>query len=154
MKNSPKNLKQAILIVAAILINFCLQAGNDISKDEALSEIRAIKKSKSYNTFALKKIEKYAQSASCNYENFVLYAKKVSTVGFHTKMYMTLAKETSKLDEENPLLLEVAEIVEISSMGIDRFETILDSAIQAKTPEEKNRVSESIRAIKTEMEHL
>jgi hypothetical protein len=146
-------LKSTGLIFLAMMFSFLLNANpeqNGITKEEALKEIREIKKNAAFHIGSIKQIEKYASQSTANFQNFVVYAQLASTVGHHTNMYVRLAEATSKLTTENQLLTELARIVENPDIGIDRFEDIMDAALKAKTQEEKDKVLERIHSIKAE----
>ena len=154
MKTSLKSSGIAFLtMLGLVMLSFSLNANpqnNGISKEEALKEIGEIKRNAEFHIGAIGQIEKYAEKSTTNFENFVVYARLASTVGYHTDMYVRLAAATSRLTSENSLLTEVARIVENTNLGIDRFESIMDAALKAKTQEEKDNVLERIFAIKLE----
>lgn len=146
-------LKSSGLFLLAIMFNLTLNANPErdgITKEEALKEIREIKKNAAFHIGSIKQIENYARQSAANFENFVVYAQLASTIGHHTNMYVRLAESTSKLTTENQLLTELARIVENPDIGIDRFEDIMDAALKAKTQEEKDKVLERIHSIKAE----
>lgn len=154
MKTSLKSSVTAVLaMLVLMMISSTLSANpqnNGISKEEALKEIREIKQNAEFHIGAIKQIEKYAEKSTTNFENFVVYARLASTVGYHTEMYVRLAAATSRLTSENKLLVDLARIVENPDIGIDRFDSILDAALKAKTDEEKYIVLERINVIKAE----
>ena len=154
MKTSLKLAGIAFLAMFGLVtLSFTLNANPEnkgISKEEALKEIREIKKNAEFHIGSIKQIEKYAEQSTANFENFVVYARLASTVGYHTEMYVRLAAATSKLTSENQILIELAHIVENTNIGIDRFDSILDAALRAKTQEEKDKVLERINVIKAE----
>lgn len=154
MKTSIKLFRVLSLVILGLaLSSFTLMDNPEdgsSTKDEALKEIKAIRKNASYHSAAIKKIEKQAEKSSGNFENFVVYAKLASTVGYHTMMYVTLAEKTAQLKTENSLLIKLAEIVEVPTIGIDRFNELLDAAIKAKTEEDRNNVLKRIDEIKSE----
>ena len=142
-------------MLGLVMFSFTLNANperNDINKEEALKEIREIKKNARFHTGSIRQIENYARQSAANFENFVLYAQLASTIGYHTMMYVRLAETTSKLTTENQLLTELARIVENPDIGIDRFEDIMDAALKAKTQEEKEYVLERINVIMAEIQ--
>lgn len=145
--------KAFLAMLGLVMLSFTLNASpqnNSISKEEALKEIREIKKNAEFHIGSIKQIEKYAEQSTTNFENFVVYARLASTVGHHTEMYVRLAAATSRLTSENQLLTELAHVVENPNIGIDRFEDIMDAALKAKTQEEKDKVLERINVIKEE----
>jgi hypothetical protein len=142
-----------MMFVGLIFSSFVLLSktnGNTMTKDEALKEIKEIKRNSDHSTRPIGQIEAFAKNSICNFENFVVYAKLAATVEYHTMMYVKLAEVTSKLSTENPLLKSVAEIVEIPNMGVDRFEKILAEALNAKTQEEKDNFNKKIEEMKQE----
>ena len=154
MKTSLKSSGFILLAMLGwVMFSLTLSANpqnNGIAKEEALKEIREIKKNAAFHIGSIKQIEKYARESLANFENYVVYAQLASTVGYHTNMYVRLAEATSKLTAENYLLKELARIVENPDIGIDRFEDIMDAALKAKTQEEKESVLERINVIKDE----
>lgn len=156
MKASLKSFRIVLLaMLGLVMFSFTLNAKPEregITKEEALKEIREIKKNARYHTGSIRQIEKYARKSEANFENFVVYAQLASTVGYHTSMYVSLAEATSKLTVENPLLTELARVVENPDIGMDRFEDIMDAALKAKTPLEKDKVLEQIKMIREEFQ--
>lgn len=148
-----KSISISIIAITAtigiFLSGFVLSGKQDdsktsVSKEEALYIIKEVKKKSTCHIGAIKQIEKYARVSSCNFRNFIVYAMKASNCGCHTMLYVSLAEETSKLTTENPLLIKVADIVELPVIGIDIFDEILTAAIDAETPEEIAAVTEKI----------
>jgi hypothetical protein len=154
MKTTSNLFRLAIMMFAGLIFSsFVLLSktnGNTMTKDEALKEIKEIKRNADHSSRPLGQIEAFAKNSTCNFENFVLYAKLASTVEYHTMMYVELAEVTSKLTAENPLLKSVAEIVEIPNLGEDRFEKILSEALNAKTQAEKDNFTKKINEMKQE----
>lgn len=154
MKTSNKLFRVLALVMLGLTTSgFVLmdyQQDDILTKDEALKEINAIRENASYHTGAIKTIENYAAQASGNFENFVVYARLASTVGYHTMMYVTLAEKTAQLQTENSLLIKLAEILEVPTIGLDRFEELLGAAIQTNTEEDRNTVLKRIDEIKAE----
>jgi uncharacterized protein HemX len=154
MKTSNKLFRVLALVMLGLTISgFVIidyQQDDILTKEEALKEINAIRQNASYHTGAIKTIENYAAQSSSNFENFVVYAKLASTVSYHTMMYVTLAEKTSELKSENSLLIKLAKIVEVPTIGLDRFDELLHATIEAKTEEEKNSVLKRINEIKAE----
>jgi hypothetical protein len=155
MKTSLKlNRIFLLAMLGLVLISFTLNAHPErhLTKEEALKEIREIKKNARFHTASIRQIEKYASQSNANFEYFVIYAQLASTIGYHTMMYVRLAEATSKLTSENQLLKELARIVENPEIGLDRFEDIMDAALKAKTQEEKDKVLERINVIMAEIQ--
>lgn len=154
MKTTSNLFRLATMVFAGLIFSsFVLlnkTNGNIMTKDEALKEIKEIKRNSGHSGRSLGQIETFAKKSTCNFENFVVYAKLLATVEYHAMMYVRLAEETSKLTIENPLLKSVAEIVEIPNMGEDRFEKILAEALNAKTQEEKDNFNKKIDEMKQE----
>lgn len=154
MKTTSNLFRLVTLMFAGLIISsFSLLSatnGNTITKNEALKEIKEIKRNSKHSSRPLGQIEAFAKKSTCNFENFVVYAKLASKVEYHTMLYVKLAEVTSKLTIENPLLKSVAEIVEIPNMDEDRFEKILSEALNAKTQEEKDNFIKMIDEMKQE----
>jgi len=154
MKTSIKLFQVLSLVIlglaASSFILIDIPENDSATKEEALKEIKEIRKNASYHTSAIKTIENYAAQSSGNFENFVVYARLASTVGYHTMMYVSLAEKTATLQTENSLLIKLAEIVEVPTIGLDRFDELMNAAIQAKTEEDRNTVLKRIDEIKAE----
>jgi hypothetical protein len=152
-----KRIYKSTLLIALLLWGFfftqnivanCTE-NNPITKEEAINQINTIVKNSDYNTLAIKKIEKLAKKTSCNFQNFVLYAEFAANFGYHTNLYLFLAEETSKQKEEQPLLMVVARLIPIPTIGKETIEDVIKMAIAAKTQPEKEKVEKKIEEIKT-----
>lgn len=154
MKTTANLFRLAFMMFAGLVftsfVTFDKTNCDILTKDQALKEIKEIKRNSEHSTRALGQIETFAEKSTCNFENFVIYAKLAATVEYHTMMYVRLAEVTSKLTTENPLLRSVAEIVEIPNMSEDRFELIITEALNAKTQVEKDNFIKKIDEMKHE----
>lgn len=138
----------AIIISTAFILASYSYTTDDNQQMAALAQIAKIKNSANKHIGAIEKIAQYAEQANANYEAFVVYAQKAALVGHHTLLYVDLAKKTAALQEEKPILIQVAEIVKVPTMNRETLNKVYQSAIIAKTQEDKDKVLEEIQNIK------
>ena len=140
-----KHLTLLILISLGFTsMNLSLAKDNEkrvISKKEMLREIEVIKENADHHVVAIKKIEKYAKRSNSNFTNFVAYAKLASTVPCKTKLFVVLARKTSHLKNENPLLIDLAQIIGSPEVYSNTFPKLMHQTMKAETAEEKRRIT-------------
>lgn len=108
-----------------------------ISKKEMLIAIEKIKRNSDHHVLSIKRIKKYVEKSKCNFPNFVAYAKLASTVPCKTKLFVVLARKTSHLKNENPLLIELAESIKSPNVYSNTFSKLIRQTIKANTEREK-----------------
>lgn len=146
MKNKFNYKIFSILILIVFLASSFVNASN-IDKKTALKTIKEIRNKSVSNNLALKRIEKDLKKANFNFENFVQYAKLADTLKYHTAFILRISKETSKLNHQNILLINVLDLIKIPTMSISKFEEVMLMAINAKTEEEKQKVINTIEEL-------
>lgn len=134
------NLKIFSIVVLSLLLVFSVANASIIDKKSAIKSIKDIRKKSVSNSIAIKRIENDLKKSNFNFENFVQYAKLADTLKYHTAFILKISKETSKLNHQNALLINVLDIIKIPTMSISKFEEVMFMAINAKTEEEKQKV--------------
>lgn len=140
-------LKVISIFILSLFLSSLVVNANIIDKKSAIKAVEEIRKNTVSNFLAIKRIEKDLKKAKFNFENFVQYAKLADTLKYHTAYILKISKETSRIKSENPLLIDVLEIIKVPNLSISKFEEVLFLAIKANTDEEKQKIIKIIEEI-------
>jgi hypothetical protein len=125
------------------------EKANSQEQKDALNEIERYFNAADFHGGAILEIANCVPEASHNIQVITRTAYLASKFGYHTVPLIDIAKKAAMLDHECEELYDLAEIALLSWPGGTKMIQLVESAVKAKSEEEKNHVREEIEKLKT-----
>lgn len=130
-------------------------AGEEILKErqEALKTVAGYEKEARFHNVSIREIGGLIPTAEYNIPVIVRAAYLASKFGYHTKPLIDVAKLAASSDHEVKELNEIIDLVVLKLSGTLQVVRVAESAVNAKSDEEKNQVKQKIEKLKASADY-
>ncbi|MFO7656682.1 MAG: helix-turn-helix domain-containing protein [Bacteroidales bacterium] len=128
---------------------------SEITKKEAIREIKMIKRKARFHTECIDIIKTYAEKSNTNYDTYLLLSKLVASFGHSTKYLMEIANVVFLTHKDCDLFNEIAPLIFLNNKGSsiyvdgkDVYQELAKKASNARTQDEKDDIMDMIFKIR------
>jgi transcriptional regulator with XRE-family HTH domain len=125
---------------------------SEVSKKEAIKEIKEIQRKAKFHNGSIDIIEEYAEKSNYNFDTYILLCKLISSFGHSTKPAMEIANIVFLTYKDCNLFNEIAPLIFLNNHNTNNYVELARDASEAKTDADINVIKKQTNKYKEESE--
>lgn len=125
---------------------------SDISKKEAIKEIKRIKRKATFHNQSIDVIKTYAKKSNYNHDTYVLLSKLIGSFGHSTKPVMEIANTVFLTHSDCDLFNEIVPLIFLNNHSSNNYVKMAKEASNIRTEAERDIIKEQIMKFREQAE--